>query len=544
MAAKSILVKVRQRKVGGRAAKIGWLISGGLRGDAARAASGRAEPRAEVSRGRSSDEGRESRLERRPERCVQADASKQRASKPRVAVKTRGQPDTANAGSSLPEANGEAASSTPGSVRSQRASQRQESPGQNDKLMEQVAEPANLNAAWKRVRANGGAPGIDGLSVAAFEERFRPRAEELRVQLLDGSYRPSALRRVRIPKPNGGERQLGIPTVQDRLVQQALLQVLQPILDPTFHAHSYGFRPGRSAHQAVAAAQAYIREGYDWVVDLDLEAFFDHVNHDRLMSRFGQQIADKRVRWIVRRFLQAGVMVEGVCMPTREGTPQGGPLSPLLANLVLDELDQELESRGLRFVRYADDCNVYVRSERAAQRAFENLTRIIEDVLKLKVNREKSAVARPWQRKLLGFSFSSGKQAKRRVAPKALGKMKDRVRELTRKGHRGFNAVMTDLRRYLVGWLGYFRFCETPSVLSELEQWTRRRLRCLIWQQWKRSARRFEELMHRGADPEEAAKLVGSSDGPWHLSRTPLLNQLFPNAWFRKHGLPQFHVQT
>lgn len=473
------------------------------------------------------------------------DASKQRASKPNVAVKTRGQPDSANAGSSPPEANGEAASPMPGSVRSERASERGESPGQTDRLMEQVADPANLNAAWKRVRQNGGAPGIDGITVAAFEERLRPHAETLRAQLLDGSYRPSALRRVAIPKPHGGERQLGIPTVQDRLVQQALLQVMQPILDPTFHAHSYGFRPGRSAHQAVAAAQTHIREGGDWVVDIDLEAFFDHVNHDRLMSRLGQRIADKRMRWIVRRFLQAGVvMEEGVCTPTREGTPQGGPLSPLLANLVLDELDRELESRGLRFVRYADDCNVYLRSERAARRAFEHLTKFIEDVLKLKVNREKSAVARPWQRKLLGFSFTAGKQAKRRVAPKALGKMKDRVRELTRKGHRSFKAVMADLRRYLVGWLGYFRFCETPSVLSELEQWTRRRLRCLIWQQWKRSARRFEELVSRGADPEEAAKLVGSSDGPWHLSRTPLLSQLFPNAWFLKHGLPRFHVQA
>ena len=406
--------------------------------------------------------------------------------------------------------------------------------------MEQVADHANLNAAWRRVRENGGAPGVDGMTVEQFPEHLRSRAETLRQALLDGSYRPSALRRVTILKPQGGERQLGIPTVQDRLVQQALLQVLQPILDPTFSAHSYGFRPNRRAHQAVAAAQEYIREGYDWVVDLDLEAFFDHVNHDRLMSRLGERIADKRVRWIIRRFLQAGVMENGVLTPTREGTP----LSPLLANLVLDELDQELDRRGLRFVRYADDCNVYVRSERAAARAFENLTAFIEGVLKLKVNRAKSAVARPWERKLLGFSFTAGKKAKRRIAPKALGKMKDRIRELTRKGHRSFKAVMTDLRRYLVGWLGYFRFCETPSVLNELEQWTRRRLRCLIWQQWKGSARRFEELVCRGANREEAAKLVGSSDGPWHLSRTPLFNQLFPRSWFLQRGLPVFHAKV
>ena len=440
----------------------------------------------------------------------------------------------------MPDTSGEAASLLPRSVRSERASERQESPGQSDRLMEEVANHANLNAAWRRVRQNGGAPGIDGITIEQFPALLAGRTETLRQQLLDGSYRPSALRRVTIPKPNGGERPLGIPTVQDRLVQQALLQVLQPILDPAFSVHSYGFRPGKSAHQAVSAAQAYIREGYDWVVDLDLEAFFDHVNHDRLMSRLGERIADKRVRWIIRRFLQAGVMEEGVCTPTREGTPQGGPLSPLLANLVLDELDQEVTRRGLRFVRYADDCNGYVRSERAAQRAFENLTTFIEGVLKLKVNRAKSAVARPWQRKLLGFSFTAGKQAKRRIAPKALEKMKERIRGLTRKTHRSFTAVMDELRRFLIGWLGYFRFCETPSVLRDLEKWTRRRLRCLIWQHWKRSARRFAELVRRGANPEEAAKLVGSSDGPWHLSRTPLFSQLFPRAWFLKHGLPSF----
>jgi RNA-directed DNA polymerase len=408
--------------------------------------------------------------------------------------------------------------------------------------MEQVADRANLNAAWRRVRANGGAPGIDGITIEAFPEHVRPRMEALRQQLLDGSYRPSALRRVTMPKPNGGERQLGIPTVQDRLVQQALLQVLQPILDPTFHAHSYGFRPGRSAHQAVATAQAYIREGYDWVVDLDLEAFFDQVNHDRLMSRLGQRIGDKRVRWMIRRFLQAGVMANGVLTPTREGTPQGGPLSPLLANLVLDELDQELDRRGLRFVRYADDCNVYVRSERAATRAFENLTAFIEGGLKLKVNRAKSAVARPWERKLLGFSFTPGKDTKRRIAAKALAKAKDRIRGLTQKSHRSFPAVMSDLRRFLVGWLGYFRFCETPSVLRDLEKWTRHRLRCLIWQHWKRGPRRFRELVRRGLSRVAAAQLVSAPNGPWRLSATPVLQQAFPKAWFTRHGLPPFHV--
>ncbi len=456
---------------------------------------------------------------------------------------TDGQTDPVNAGSSLPEREGEAGAALPGSVQSERANEGKESPGQTDRLMEQVAEPANLNEAWRRVRSNGGAAGIDGVTVEQYPRLLAGRTETLRRTLLEGSYQPSALRRVTIPKPNGGERQLGIPTVQDRLVQQAILQVLQPILDPRFSAHSYGFRPNRSAHQAIAAAQAYIQEGYEWVVDIDLEAFFDRVHRDRLMSRLGGYIADKRMRWIIRRFLQAGVMESGVVMPTREGTPQGGPLSPLLANLVLDELDQELEERGLRFVRYADDCNVYVRSERAAKRAFENLTAFIESTLKLKVNHAKSAVARPWERKLLGFSFTpkTPKQpVKRRIAPKALDKAKDRIRELTRDGHHDFRRVMGSLRRYLNGWLGYFGRCQTPTVLTALEKWTRRRLRALIWRRWKTSDRRFQELRRRGLDRDTALKLVGSSDGPWHLSRTPALSIALPNAWFSAHGLPPF----
>jgi RNA-directed DNA polymerase len=456
---------------------------------------------------------------------------------------TRGQSDAHNA-SPEPRDNGETAKPSPREVLSIKANEQKESPGQNERLMEEVAALANLNAAWQRVRENGGAPGIDGITVAAFVEHAKPRAEALRKQLLEGSYRPSPLRRAKIPKPNGGERLLGIPTVQDRVIQQAFLQVLQPILDPSFSEHSYGFRPGRSAHQAVAAAQAYIQQGYDWVVDFDLEAFFDRVNHDRLMSRLGQRIADKRARWIIRRFLQAGVMENARLSPTTEGTPQGGPLSPLLANLVLDELDKELERRGLRFVRYADDCNVYLRSKRAAANAFENLIGFIEGTLKLKVNRAKSAVARPWERKLLGFSFTRGKDSKRRIAPKTLAKAKERIRELTKQGRANFQATMAKLRCYLVGWLGYFRFCQTPSVLKELEKWTRRRLRCLIWQQWKRGTTRYAELVKRGADGQEAAKLAGTSDGPWHTSRTPLLTQIFPKAWFSAHGLPQFYVST
>jgi len=455
---------------------------------------------------------------------------------------TRGQSD-ADEASPEPSDSGEAAKGPPREVLSTGASEQKESPGQNERLMEQVAEAANLNAAWKRVRENGGAPGIDGITVEAFLEHAKPRAESLRKELLEGSYRPSPLRRVEIPKSSGsGKRKLSIPTVQDRVVQQAILQVVQPILDPSFSEHSYGFRPGRSAHQAVATAQAYIQQGYDWVVDLDLEAFFDRVNHDRLMSRLGQHIADKRMRWIIRRFLQAGVMEEGLLQPTTEGTPQGGPLSPVLSNLVLDELDKELERRGLRFVRYADDANVYLRSERAATNAFENVIGFIEGTLKLKVNRAKSAVARPWERKFLGFSFTGSKNTKRRIAPKALAKAKARIRKLTQKGHANFEAIMAALRRYLTGWLGYFRFCQTPSVLNALAEWTRRRLRCLIWKQWKRGSTRFTELVKRGANRGEAAKLAGSPDGPWHISLTPLLHQLFPKAWFASYGLPLFHA--
>jgi RNA-directed DNA polymerase len=408
--------------------------------------------------------------------------------------------------------------------------------------MEQVAAPANLNAAWKRVRANGGAPGIDGIAVAVFSAHVKPRAEALRRELLEGRYRPSPLRRVRIPKPTGGERLLGIPTVQDRVVQQALLQVLQPILDPSFSEPSYGFRPGRSAHQAVAAAQAHIQAGYDWTVDLDLEAFFDRVNHDRLMSRLGQRIADKRMLWIIRGFLRAGVMEHGVLTATTEGTPQGGPLSPLLANLVLDELDKELERRGRRFVRYADDVNVYVRSERAALNAFENLIGFIEGRLKLKVNRAKSAVARPWDRKFLGFSFTPGPKIKRKIAPKALEKVRDRVRALTRPTNVSFPLLMEELRRYLLGWHGYFRFCQTPSVLADLWAWVCRRLRSLIWRQWKCGRTRFAELVKRGVRRDPAAIIAARTRGPWHQSRTRVLLWVFPPRWFIAQGLPQFQA--
>ena len=434
---------------------------------------------------------------------------------------------------------GEAVTDLPRAVLLSEAIEAKESPGQVE-IMEAVADEANLNLAWARVRANGGAAGVDGITVEAYPTRLEERGRGLKQALLNGSYQPSPLRRVKIPKPNGGERLLGIPTVQDRLVQQALLQMLQPIIDPTFSDHSYGFRPNRSAHQCVARAQTYVQEGRDWVVDLDLEAFFDRVNHDRLMSRLGRYVRDKRACWIIRRFLQAGVMENGVVSPTREGTPQGGPLSPLLANVVLDELDQELERRGLRFVRYADDCNVYCSSERAATKAYETLIAMIEGRLKLRVNREKSAVARPWERKLLGFSFGRGKEAKRKIAPKALAKAKGKIKSLTRRGHANFETTMVTLRRYLVGWLGYFRFSQDEATLRNLWKWIRRRVRCLIWRHWKRGPLRYRELLRRGIPRRNAAEISSSPLGPWRISATPPLNQAFTKAWFQSHGLPDY----
>jgi RNA-directed DNA polymerase len=326
----------------------------------------------------------------------------------------------------------------------------------------------------------------------------------------------------------------------DRLIQQMVLQVLQRSWDPTFSEHSYGFRPGRSAHQAVAQAQQYIAEGYSWVIDLDLEKFFDRVNHDRLMAKLAQRIGDKRVLKLIRRFLQAGVMENGLVSPVDEGTPQGGPLSPLLSNVVLDELDRELERRGLRFVRYADDNNLYVRSERAGKRVMESITRYLTTKLKLKVNQGKSAVARPRDRKFLGFSFTSGKEPKRRIAPKAILRFKERIRELTRRT-RGISMEQRakELSCYLRGWQGYFGFCQTPSVLHSLDQWLRRRLRSALWKQWKRGRRRFAELRQRGIRRDLAAQTAGSPHGPWRLANSPALNIALPNAFFGLLGIPR-----
>ena len=414
-----------------------------------------------------------------------------------------------------------------------------ESPAATGRLMEEVCERENLRRALKRVKANKGSPGVDGMKVEQLPGYLREHWPSIRRELLAGTYRPQPVRRVEIPKPKGGVRKLGIPTVVDRFIQQAVLQVLQEHWDRTFSEYSYGFRPGRSAHQAIVRAQEYIAEGYRWVVDIDIEKFFDRVNHDKLMARIAKRVEDKRLLKLIRAYLNAGVMENGLVSPTREGTPQGGPLSPLLSNIVLDELDRECERRGHRFVRYADDCNIYVRSERAGQRVMESITRFIMRKLKLRVNEAKSAVGRLWQRKFLGYSFTVQREPRRRIAPEALARCKERVRELTRRTRGVSLEQMTkELSRYLEGWWGYFGYCETPSVAQDLESWIRRRLRCVVWKQWKRGRTRFKELRRRGVSMELVAKMAGSAHGPWHLSRTRALSYALPTAFFAAHGLP------
>jgi len=381
---------------------------------------------------------------------------------------------------------------------------------------------------------------VDGMTVQQLPAYLKQHWPNIREQLLAGTYKPQPVLRVEIAKPDGGMRKLGIPTVVDRFIQQAVLQVLQQRWDPTFSDHSYGFRPGRSAHQAVTKAQQYIADGNGIVVDIDLEKFFDRVHHDRLMAALAKRIADKRMLKLIRAFLNAGVMENGLVSPVDEGTPQGGPLSPLLSNIVLDELDRELERRGHRFVRYADDCNIYVRSHRAGERVMESITNFISKKLQLKINREKSAVARPRERKFLGFSFTSGSDIRRRLAPKAILRFKQRVRELTQRT-RGIKieTMVEQLALYLRGWKNYFGYCQTPSVLEGLEQWYRRRLRSVIWKQWKRGSVRFAELRKRGIGRDLAAQTAGSAHGPWRIANSPALSIALPNTFFVSLGLPR-----
>ena len=403
-------------------------------------------------------------------------------------------------------------------------------------LMERICERGNLNRAYKRVKANKGAPGVDGMTVGDLYAWLVEHKEELIGSLLDGSYQPQPVRGKEIPKAVGGVRQLGIPTVVDRLVQQAILQVLEGLLEPTFSASSYGFRPGRNAHQALRQGAKYVRDGRVIVVDIDLEKFFDRVNHDVLMARLARRVADKRLLCIIRRFLEAGMMQEGLCVERHEGTPQGGPLSPLLANLLLDDLDKELERRGHCFCRYADDCNIYVRTRAAGERVMTSVTAFLERDLRLRVNREKSAVAHVEERQFLGYRLLRG--GRLGIAPKSLTRMKARVREITRR-NRGVSLerVIQELNAYLTGWVTYFRYAECKSYLQRLDEWIRRKLRCVRLKQRKRAKPIADFLQSLGLPAWRAWLLALSGKGWWRKAGSPQANEAMSKAWFREQGL-------
>jgi RNA-directed DNA polymerase len=405
-----------------------------------------------------------------------------------------------------------------------------------ERLMEEVIDRDNLNRAYRQVKANRGAAGVDGMTVAAAAKWIADRKESLIATLLDGSYQPQPVRGVEIPKPGGGMRQLGIPTVIDRLVQQAILQVLQPLLDPTFSDSSYGFRPGRSAHDALHQAAKYVAEGRTIVVDMDLEKFFDRVNHDLLMARLARRIEDKRLLRLIRRFLEAGLMQAGVCVSRHEGTPQGGPLSPLLANLLLDDLDRELARRGHAFCRYADDCNIYVQSPAAGERVLASLTKFLEGKLRLRVNRQKSAVAHVSERKFLGYRLlGDGTLA---IAPASIQRAKQRIRQMTRR-NRGvsFERVIGELNSFTTGWVTYFRHAKAKSILAEMDSWIRRKLRCVRLKQRKRAASIASFLQQWGVPKNRSWTTAACGKGWWRMAHTPAAQQAMSNQWFQNQGL-------
>jgi RNA-directed DNA polymerase len=402
-----------------------------------------------------------------------------------------------------------------------------------------MVESGNINAAWKRVRGNKGAAGVDGLDIEQSAERIRRNWAGIKAQLLAGTYRPEPVRRLEIPKASGGTRKLGVPTVRDRLIQQAALQVLTSVFEPGFSSHSYGFRPGRSAHQAVLAAQRYQEAGKRWVVDIDLASFFDEVNHDLLMARVRRKVRDRRMIQLIRSFLNAGVMIGGLAQTTDKGTPQGGPLSPLLSNVMLDDLDKELEKRGHSFCRYADDCNIYVGSQQGGERVMDSITGFLEDKLKLKVNRDKSAVDRPRARVFLGYSFTAHKQPKVRVPEKTCQKMREKLKERFRAGQ-GRNVarfIRETLNPILRGWMNYFRLSQTKGFAEALDGWVRRRLRGIIWRQWQRPATRYRRLRALGLDEDRARASAGNGRGGWFNSGASHMNLAYPKATFDTLGL-------
>lgn len=411
--------------------------------------------------------------------------------------------------------------------------------GKSDvRVWEAVFARENMQTALKRVESNKGAAGMDGMKVTDLRGYLKAHWLEVRAILESGKYQPSPVRRVEIPKPDGGVRQLGIPTVLDRLIQQAIAQVLTPMFEAEFSPHSYGFRPGRSAHQAVQQSQEYIRQGYEWVADIDLEKYFDRVNHDMLMARVARVVKDKRVLKLIRAYLESGVMVNGVVMDTEEGTPQGGPLSPLLSNIMLTDLDRELEKRGHKFVRYADDCNIYVKTERAGERVLKSVKQYLEKKLKLKVNPKKSKVERATRAKFLGFSFWKRKgEVFVRLAYRTKERFAEKIRRLTKRTRSGkMEDIVSEINRYTRGWLGYFRLATTPSVYQELDEWIRRRLRQMQWKRWKRGTTRYRELVRLGV-PRERAALGTVGTSPWRMSHSPIIHEALSNAFWRNTGL-------